>query len=226
MADAGRLPAVDTISWSPTGDLIAAGCSNGKIYLLDSSTAEVKLSLNDHQEHITAVAWSPDGTMLAAAGIWYLKGPPGIVDWPTATTHNSIYIFDAQTGKVKRYLSVDADGMGVDSVSYSPTGDMIAAGCRNGKIYLVDTVTADVKLLLVTSGHGTVRSVSFSPKGDMIAVGCWNETIHLVDVSTSEVKRLRIGHNGQDGCICDCDENGHLASRVKRKCQVSGHTAG
>jgi WD40 repeat protein len=106
---------LDTMSYSPKGasDMIAAGCGNGKIYLLDSSTAEVKRSLNNHRDHITVVAWSPNrlGTMLAA-GMW-AKGPPGIVDWQTATADNSIYIFDSQTGKVKLYLSVDAGAMDV-----------------------------------------------------------------------------------------------------------------
>ena len=41
------------------------------------------------------IAWSPDGTMLAA-GMW-------------ATAN----IFDAQSGKVKLSLSVDAGAMGV-----------------------------------------------------------------------------------------------------------------
>ena len=200
--------AVDTISYSPNGDMIAAKCGNGKIYLLDSSTAEVRTSLNNHRDHITAVAWSPDGTLLAA-GMW-------------ATAN----IFDAQSGKVKLSLSVDAGAMGVRSVAYSPTGDTIAAGCYNGNIYLVNAVTANVELLLtVGSGHGNVRSVSFSPKGDKIAAGCCNGFIYLVDVLTANVKRLMIGHHGQDGCICDCDEDGDLSTYINPKCLVSWHPA-
>jgi hypothetical protein len=66
----------------------------------------------------------------------------------------------AQSSRIgaRGYLSVDAGARVGLSVSYSPTGDMIAAGCDNGKIYLVDNVTANVKrFLTVDSGHGPVR---------------------------------------------------------------------
>ena len=117
--------------------------------------------------------------------------------------------------------------MGVRSVSYSPTGDKIAAGCYNRNIYLVNVVTANVELYMLTvgSGHGNMRSVSFTPKGDMIAAGCCNGIIYLVDVLTAQVKRLMIGHHGQDGCICDCDEDGDLSTHINPECLVSWHPA-
>ena len=90
----------------------------------------------------------------------------------------------------------------------------------------MNAVTANVELLLtVGSGHGNVRSVSFSPKGDKIAAGCCNGFIYLVDVLTANVKRLMIGHHGQDGCICDCDEDGDLSTYINPKCLVSWHPA-
>ena len=48
-------------------------------------------------------------------------------------------------------LRVDAGTFGVQSVSFSPKGDVIAAGCGNGKIYLVDALAGEVKSTL--TGH-------------------------------------------------------------------------
>ena len=48
-------------------------------------------------------------------------------------------------------LSVDSGYGGVLSVSFSPMGDMIAAGCGDGEIHLLDTATVSVKRSL--SGH-------------------------------------------------------------------------
>jgi hypothetical protein len=40
------------------GDMIAAGCYNGKIHLLDAATGAVKRSLNGHLRYVTAVSYS------------------------------------------------------------------------------------------------------------------------------------------------------------------------
>ena len=84
--------------------------------------------------YVNSVAFSPDGSKIAAANL------------------NEIQIFDAQTkGKIGSPLSVDSGEYGVQSISYSPAGDMIAAGCWNGKIHILDTVTVAVKRSL--NGH-------------------------------------------------------------------------
>ena len=59
-----------------------------------------------------------------------------------------VYIYDAQTFEVKCPVTVDSR---VLSVAFSPDGDMIAAGCVNGKIHLVDALTGQVKRSV--SGH-------------------------------------------------------------------------
>ena len=80
------------------------------------------------------MVYSPDGTKLAS-GSWDM----------------TLKIWNAQTGQCVSTLSVDSGTYGVFSISYSPGGDMIAAGCSNGKIYILDTVTNGVKLSV--SGH-------------------------------------------------------------------------
>ena len=48
-------------------------------------------------------------------------------------------------------LTVDSGEYGVLSVSFSPKDNVIAAGCYNGKIHLVDAVAGEVKSTL--TGH-------------------------------------------------------------------------
>jgi WD40 repeat protein len=58
---------------------------------------------------------------------------------------------------------------------------MIAAGCWNGKIHLLDTATfAEKRSLTVDS---TVRSVAFSPDGSKIAAA-YSDKIQIFDVQT------------------------------------------
>ena len=54
-------------------------------------------------------------------------------------------------------LTVDSGEYGVLSVSFSPKDNVIAAGCYNGKIHLVDAVAGEVKSTL--TGHRYVPSL-------------------------------------------------------------------
>ena len=81
-----------------------------------------------------SVAWSKDGKQVAS-GSW----------------DKSIKIWQTSTGECLSTLTVDSGLGGVYSVSFSPMGDMIAVGCYNGKIHLLDTATAAVKRSL--RGH-------------------------------------------------------------------------
>ena len=62
----------------------------------------------------------------------------------------TIKIWDIESGSCLSTLTVDA-GPGVSSVSFSPKDNVIAAGCYNGKIHLVDAVAGEVKSSL--RGH-------------------------------------------------------------------------
>ena len=66
---------------------------------------------------------------------------------------NKVVVCDAETGFVESTLTVDSGEYGVLSVSFSPKHNVIAAGCYNGKIHLVDAVAGEVKSTL--RGHSS-----------------------------------------------------------------------
>jgi WD40 repeat protein len=57
----------------------------------------------------------------------------------------TIKIWDIESGSCLSTLSVDAGFYGVLSVSFSPKDNVIAAGCYNGQIHLVDAQAGEVK---------------------------------------------------------------------------------
>jgi WD40 repeat protein len=63
----------------------------------------------------------------------------------------AVKLWNTNTGDCVSTLSVDSGDYGVQSISYSPAADMIAAGCYNGKIHILDTLTVAVKRSL--TGH-------------------------------------------------------------------------
>ena len=58
---------------------------------------------------------------------------------------NIIKIWDAKTGHCQSKMTVGASHDKVLSISFSPKDNVIAAGCNNGNIYLVDAVAGEVK---------------------------------------------------------------------------------
>ena len=89
------------------------------------------------QHSVNSVCFSADGDLLVSGSddetlkIWS-KGSSG-------------------TFECESTLGVDAGVDGVQSVSFSPKDNVIAAGCSNGKIYLVDALAGEVKSTL--TGH-------------------------------------------------------------------------
>ena len=93
--------------------------------------------LTDLKHSVNSVCFSADGDLLVSGSddktlkVWS-KGSSGT--------------FECQST-----LRVDAGAYGVRIVSFSPKDNVVAAGCSNGKIYLVDAVAGEVKSTL--TGH-------------------------------------------------------------------------
>jgi WD40 repeat protein len=90
------------------------------------------------------------------------------------------------TFECKSTLDVDAGFRGVQSVSFSPKDNVIAAGCYNGKIHLVDAVAGEVKSTL--TGHTDwVTQVEFID-ADTVVSSSDDGTTRAWDVATGTQK--------------------------------------
>ena len=175
-----RLWDMDTGSLETSSTAMA----NGRFIKVLSNAAPNPRTLIEHSiMEGKKIAYSPDGTVLAATGRWN-KG--------------RIVLWNAETGSYLQTLtapiSIGRERWPFADIAYSPDGAMIAAGSEDGAIYLWDLLTNEPRVFEREHEYA-IQSVAFSPDGTLIASGGYNDsTVRLWDVKTGTLQHTLRGH--------------------------------
>ena len=196
----GKIGSSDrAIAFSPDGQYLAVASRIG-IWLYDVATYR-ELALIPG--HITFVAFSPDGTLLAlgryggSAELWDVSTRTKIAtlrNWDvnsvafspdgtllTLGRYRAIELWDVSTRTNIATLKGHTDI--VNSVTFSPDGTLLASGSNDGTVKLWDVATRTN--IATLKGHtDIVNSVTFSPDGTLLASGSNDGTVLLWDVAT------------------------------------------
>ena len=139
-------------------------------YLSDPST----LTLGGHEDAVTSVAFSPDGTRIVSG-----------------SDDETVKVWDAATGE--NTLTLPGHNEAVSSVAFSTDGTRIASGSDDNTVKVWDAATGENTLTL--RGHqGEVVSVAFSPDGTRIVSGGFDKTVKVWDAATGENTLTLRGH--------------------------------
>lgn len=77
---------------------------------------------------------------------------------------------------------------GVKSIAYSPNGELLASGGKDGLVIIHRVI--DGRVLRTLVGHSAaVNSVQFSPDGKTVASGSWDNSVRLWDTTSGELLR-------------------------------------
>ena len=113
------------IAFSPDGSVLAASWQDGVVSLFDGTTfSPIGKMRFEHPARFIALAFSPDGKALAAAGMW----KDGVV-----LTQDALVLWDWKAGTLLHVLdsSYAAD---VNAIAFSPDGQTLVSGGGTGRI--------------------------------------------------------------------------------------------
>lgn len=186
----------NSVAWSPDGSLLASGGDDGRILVWDAATLDQlpDLVLPD-QPLVKAVAFSPDGSRVAAALAF-----PQAMQLP-----GSAVVLDVFTGDEMLLLAGHSDS--VLDVAWSPQcvhpaggqdercDDVIATASADGTARTWDGWTGELRDVL--AGHtGWVQGVAFSPDGQRLATSSWDRTARVWEASSGREVVVLARHDG------------------------------
>jgi WD40 repeat protein len=169
----GHGDSVDSIAFSVDGRTLASGSSDGTIRIWDAVEGKevrtikwsvVKPDKGGRVRSVCALAFSPDGKTLASG----------------ARDSGTVCLWDVVTGRKVRSLDCEEE-LTAKTISFSPNGEVIAAGTDWGTIGIWSVQTG--KLLHRIHGHRrAVNSICFSPDGKTLASGSEDCHVRMWDV--------------------------------------------
>jgi RNA polymerase sigma factor (sigma-70 family) len=168
---------------SPDGKMVAGAARDGSVRLWDAGTGKEVRRLAGSHPSVQALAFSPDGRTLAAAG-----GDAG----------SRVTAWDPGTGK-GLWETPLADA-GLETVAFSPDGKTVAAAGQNAVVYLLDAASGKAGRR-IGGPQSIIHHCAFSPDGRTIATAGNDGTVRLWEVVTGE-QRLRL--RGHEDVVMSC----------------------
>lgn len=158
---------VNALAVSTSAKLYAAGIP-GAVELHSLDTRAVVRTLTGHKGNVNDLAFSADGSTLAAA-----CGEPGVA--------GEVKIWNVADGKLLRTIDGHADT--IYAVAISPDGKTLATGSYDQRIKLWDLATGN-ELRTLTGHNGCVFDLAFRNDGKVLASASADRTAKLWDVAT------------------------------------------
>lgn len=170
------LPLYDDLDFSPDGEAVVIGDHESQLQVLDLVSEKTIFDVNEaHPDHMTAVAWSPNGSVIVSGSGW-LGGP--------------IRVWDAASGKSIGEL--EGHSSWISNLVFSKDGRLLYSSSGDQTIRIWDM---EQRLCLATL-HGSsdeVMGLALSPDGTTLASACKDGVVafwNAVPKAQEEMRRV------------------------------------
>ncbi len=164
------------VRWSSKNSLASVDGDN-TIRLWNPITGQVLKILQEHNEAIKAVAWSPDGRFLAGS--------------EDLSYYANLRIWNAATGQLSAIGERTTYGMnsgGTSVISWSPDGSRIAGAARGGEVVIWDTSTYQIANRF-QGNQSEITSIAWSPDSSLLVAGLLGQ-IRIWDSRNGQIRRI------------------------------------
>ncbi|KAB8257696.1 WD40-repeat-containing domain protein [Aspergillus pseudonomiae] len=150
---------LDALAFSPDCEIIAAsGCWAEEIAIWDGSSKVSKVLDNVHQDTITDLGFSSNGTVVASTA-----------------KDGTVGLWEARSGRYIKSLRV-ADDSGILSIRFSADGQTIICQTNNQQCVIWDVPTGKIlKNIELKRDNSRLQNIAISHDGQLVATGCFDE---------------------------------------------------
>ena len=141
----GSIPFLQSLAFSPNGQILASQPSTGRIELWDMNTQDRIATLN-RTRNFTSIAFSPDGRILAGS---FIRG---------------IDLYDVQDRSLIRTLSLESWGY---ELQFSKDGSLLTAA-DSRDLHVWEVGGSWRKIATLGQIGGAIRALAFSPLGTIV----------------------------------------------------------
>ena len=189
------------VSWSNDGQLVAAAAISGPVNLIHARSGAITATLPGHRFGTAAVAWQPNGSLLATAGqdgharLWDANGAEVAVlaggsAWVErlAWSHDGAILATAAGKKVRLWNTSGVmlreyanHGSTVADLAWQPRTNVLTVAAYGGIAHYDATQAEPIRRF---EWKGSPLVIAWAPNGKMLAHGNQDATVHFWYIET------------------------------------------
>jgi WD40 repeat protein/transcriptional regulator with XRE-family HTH domain len=207
-----------SLAMSPNGNVIAAGTSNGEIWVWDGASGTPLQTFQAHTDWVRSIVFNADGSIIASSSndqtvrlwevdsgrclmtlhghinrVWSVAFSPDGTTIASGGDDQLVRVWEVSSGEcLKRFQGPTHR---INALVFSTDGGTIATGSEDQTVRLWDVSNGEC--LMTLKGHtGWIRSVAFSPDGKTIASGSSDQTVRVWKADDGQCLETLRGHTG------------------------------
>jgi WD40 repeat protein len=189
---------IRSCAWNLDGDRLATTCRDAVLRIWDTQAGTLlkALAVNDLQEKLGIVSWSPDGRFLAYS-TELQPSPQAVPDAQPATITSVVRALDASSFALVHELRGHLGAVRV--MSWRPSGDLLAS-ISNDKAIVWDTHLGKQRFMVERSSL-QISDTAYSPDGRKLWSTGDDRIVRLWEAESGAEFQQIAGHKGQVTCV-------------------------